>query len=192
MSEKYGFIGDRPYISTVKGNRFYLDDPQFNIDEMAHALAMICRYGGHCRRFFCVAEHSILVAMICEQLELADPYEGLMHDGHEGYLLDLPKPWKAALPGYVELERRLESSMRIQFGLPPEISKGAKTADLVALALESRLLLPNQGKDFEWPEGILGLAGKLYDIKLNCWPPEIARSHFIATYNELRGIVVPA
>ena len=186
MALAHGFQGDRPYISTCKGNRFYLDEPKFDIEEIAHAGSNVCRYGGHARRFYSVDEHEILVATIMEQLGLGDPFEGLMHDGHESYLMDLPKPWKAALPDYVALEHRLERSMRVQFGLPPEITAGCKTADLIALAIEARHLLPNKGDDFMWPEGIIAQANRFRDWQVPCFSPEIARDHFLATYSELR------
>lgn len=187
MTVKHGFKGDSPYISTVKGERFYLDNPKFDAEEVGHALGNLCRYGGQSLRFFSVAEHSVLVCMLCEQLGLADPFEGLMHDAHEAYFIDLPSPWKAALPGYVMYEKRLEAAMRSQYKLADHISTGCKQADLIALAIESRFLLPNKGDDFEWPPGIRAQANKLADIRLNYWDPGVARSHFMTTYAELAG-----
>jgi hypothetical protein len=187
MTVKHGFKGEKPYISTFKGERFYLDSPKFDIDEVGHALGNNCRYGGQCLRFYSVAEHSLLVAMLCEQLGLADPFEGLLHDGHEAYLLDMPKPWKAVLPDYVKHEKRLELALRQQFRLSDTISEGCKKADWIALAVESRVLLPSKGDDFEWPPGIREEANKLMDFQLNYWAPPVARDHFMATFAELGG-----
>ncbi len=187
MTVTHGFQGVRPYISTCKGNRFYIDEPEFDIEEMAHALGNICRYGGHSRRFYSVAEHSILVATIMEQLGLGDPFEGHLHDGHESYLIDLPKPWKAVVTGYDSVERSLERAMREQYGLPEIITQGCKFADWIALAIESRQLLPNKGEDFAWPDGVIAQANKFRDWHLPCWAPEIARDHFLAAYSELRN-----
>lgn len=187
MTVKYGFKGTEPFISTVKGEKFFLNNPRFDVDEIGHALGMLCRYGGHCLRFYSVAEHSILVAMICEQLGLADPFEGLMHDAHEAYFIDLPKPWKMALPGYVAHETRLETAMRQTYNLSDTISVGCKTADWIALALEARQLLPSKGDDFAFPDGIRAQANSMAKIKLNYWSPEVARSHFMATFAELGG-----
>lgn len=187
MAVKFGFKGDDPYISTVKGERFYLNNPRFDVDEIGHVLGNLCRYGGHSLRFYSVAEHSVLVAMLCEQLGLADPFEGLMHDAHEAYWLDMPKPWKMSLPDYVAIEHRLETAMRKTYNLAPKISDGCKTADWIALALEARLMLPMKGDDFEFPEGIRAQANKLADIRLNFWEPAVARSHFMAVFNEMAG-----
>jgi hypothetical protein len=159
----------------------------FDIEEIAHAGGNLCRYGGHSRRFYSVAEHQMLVATIMEQLGLGDPFEGLLHDGHEPYLVDLPKPWKAALLDYVALEQVLEKAMRTQYDLTEHITPGCKRADLIALAIESRQLLPNKGEDFMWPEGIIAQANRFRDWHVPCWAPEIARDHFLACYGELRN-----
>lgn len=187
MTVKYGYKGERPYISTSKGERFYIDAPVFDIEEIGHALGNQCRFGGQSLRFYSVAEHSVLVCMLCEQLGLADPFEGLLHDGHEAYLIDMPKPWKAVLPGYEVAEKKLETSMRVHYRLAPTISPGCKQADMIALAIEARLMLPSKGDDIEWPEGIRAQANKLAHIRLNFWEPAIARSHFMAVFNELAG-----
>lgn len=187
MALAHGFQGERPYLSTCKGNRFYLDKPAFDIEEVAHALGNICRFGGHCRRFYSVAEHSMLVATIMEQLGLGDPFEGLMHDAHEAYLVDLPKPWKSALLDYVALEQVFEKALRVQYSLTDHVTPGCKTADLIALAIEARQLIPSKGDEFMWPDGIIAQANKLRDWHLACFAPEMARDHFLACYAELRN-----
>lgn len=180
----YGFHGARPYISTVRGRRFYVDAPNFDIDEMAHALGMICRFGGHSTQFYPVAEHALLVSVICERLQLADPFEGLMHDGHEAYLVDLPKPWKAIVGGYEHTEAGLQRAMRLQFKLPPVISPGCKMADWIALAIEARALLPNRGDDILWPAGVRDKA-MTCGLTPMCLSPEPARTAFLARYDVL-------
>lgn len=185
--KEFGFLGTRPFISTCKGNRFYADDPKFDIEEIAHAGGNICRFGGHSRRFYSIAEHMMLVATIMEQLGLGDPFEGLLHDAHEPYLSDMPKPWKMLMPDYVAFEHRLEHPMRVSMGLPETITTGCKTADLIALAIEARHLMANKGDDFDWPEGIIAQANRFRDWKIPCFAPEIARDHYLACYAELRN-----
>lgn len=175
------------FITTVKGEHFHIANPVFDAEEIAHALGNICRYSGHSLRFYSVAEHSVLVAMLCEQMGLADPFEGLLHDGHEAYLVDMPSPWKALLPEYRKIEGKLELALRAQYRLAPKPSDGCKTADWIALAIETRTLLPTKGADFLWPPGIREQANKLMDIKVNCFPPAVARDHFLATFAELAG-----
>lgn len=175
------------FITTVKGGHFFFDKPVFDAEEIAHSLGNTCRYSGHSLRFFSTAEHSLLVSGLCEFLGLADPFEGLMHDGHEAYLVDMPSPWKAMLPDYKKFEKRLEAALRKQYNLSPTVSDGCKQADWLALAIESRTLLPTKGNDFLWPPGIREQANKLVDVKVNCFTPEVARSHFMVAFSELGG-----
>jgi hypothetical protein len=49
------------WIQTYTGKKFWPLDPRpedVDIEDIAHALAMQCRFGGHCLRFYSNAEHS--------------------------------------------------------------------------------------------------------------------------------------
>ena len=73
--------------------------------DIAHALSNICRYGGHCTRFYSVAQHSVF----CSK-QLGTPLEQmefLMHDASEAYLIDLPRLIKRGMPMYREIEDNL-------------------------------------------------------------------------------------
>lgn len=176
------------YIETVKGNKFYIDDPAFDIEEMAHALAHQCRYTGHTREFYSVAEHSVLVSRIVQVMGLGDPFEGLMHDGAEAYLSDIAAPWKALLPDYKKLEAKIEGPMREWLNLPPTLGNGIKQADWLALFLEAKVLIPSGAKDWVAPDGIVGTAEGIRHhplLGIHCWNPDAARERFLQRYNEL-------
>lgn len=91
---------------TINFATFCPDD--VDIEEVAHSLGLLCRFGGHCREFYPVAQHAVLVALFLE--EQGHPPEivftGLHHDDTEAYLGDVISPLKKILPGYVELEHR--------------------------------------------------------------------------------------
>ena len=142
------------WIETCKGRAFYLETPVFDIEEVAHALSNVCRYAGHCRRFYSVAEHSVLVADIMEVLGFGNPMEGLLHDGTESVLADIAAPWKALMPDYKRIESELDRALRKQFELPERISVGCKHADWIALAYEAEQLIPSQGRDWLMPDGV--------------------------------------
>lgn len=150
-----------PYIELYNGERFYIYRPHFDIDVIAHGLAKNCRYTGQCKRFFSVAEHSVLVAKLMEDLNLGDPFEGLMHDGTEAYLSDLAAPWKALLPDYKKLEAQIELPLRRHFGLPDTITAGCKRADWLALFIEANTLMATKAKDWIAPDGIKEQAAEL-------------------------------
>lgn len=185
----------KEWIETHRGRRFDLRNPVFDSNDIAHALGNMCRFGGHCRQFYSVAEHSLLVASLVSHLTLGDPFEALMHDAHEAYVTDLPAPWKAVLPEYkVKLEMPLELKLRVHFGFQPTISDGVKFADWVALMIEARWLLTSKGQDWDYvPPGVRECANQLKSLRVNCWTPDIAKDHWRAAYAELiagRGLDV--
>lgn len=62
-----------------------------NIYDIAHALSNECRYAGHCSKFYSVAEHSVIISKLCSE---ENALTGLLHDGSEAYVKDLPRPIK--------------------------------------------------------------------------------------------------
>ena len=140
------------------------------IEDIAHALAQTCRYGGHCARFYSVAEHSVLVSRRLEELghSKGTCLAGLHHDDAEAYLGDIPRPMKPLLgDSYTELTDRMDEAIvaALNFGevaLPhgPSFSFELEVADLRtpvikevdnwALFLEARFLLPSKGAN--WTE----------------------------------------
>lgn len=80
------------------------------IEDIAHALSMLCRANGHFKTFYSVAQHSIncmkeaAARGYSERLQLAC----LLHDGSEAYLADITRPVKAELPKYKEIEEPLQ------------------------------------------------------------------------------------
>lgn len=185
------------YIQTVKGERFYMDRPRFDIEEMAHALGMQCRFTGHTREFYSVAEHCVKVSELIEHLPRlfplpATPYEGLLHDAHEAYVSDIASPWKALIPDYRRMEHKLELACRTYFGLSPAISAGAKLADWVMLFIEAQhLLVPGVSDDWLTPsadfrEETLQPALHSEVSHPDCWAPKVATRYFLNRYESLR------
>lgn len=121
------------WITTYTGRRFdYASgDPDIHIDDIAHALSLICRFNGHVREHYSVATHSIVVANLVghvydlspvsysssrEQLQLA----ALLHDATEAYCCDVPTPLKDMpyMKGYRTAERVLLTTIYHKYGLP--------------------------------------------------------------------------
>ena len=188
-----GSSRDWAYIETTRGNKFFFHAPFFDIEDIANSLGNTCRFTGHCRQFYSVAEHCLLVASLVEHLSLGNPFEGLMHDAHEAYCGDLSAPAKSILPEFkAKLEHPLEVQLRVHYGFQPTISPGVKFADWVALMIEARQLMPSKGKDWNCvPEGVRECASGLQALRLNCWDPGVARDHFRAAFNELSVIAPP-
>lgn len=172
------------WIETATGKRFSIDNPEFDIQDITHALAHQCRFTGHTKQFYSVAEHCLLVSRIVEDLGLGDPFEGLMHDAAEAYLSDIAAPWKALLPDYKKLEARVEAPLREWAGLPTVLSEGVKRADWLALFIEARVLIPSRAEDWVAPADIKDLASDLH-YEIRCYSPRFAMQQFAHRYVDL-------
>jgi len=169
------------YIETASGKNFYIDSSPFDINDIASALSKLCRFNGHCSQFYSVGSHSFLVCDIMVNLKMGDGFEGLMHDATESILADIPAPIKSLLPEYKTIERRLDSRLREQFGLPKEITNDCKKADYMALFIEANYLIPTKGKDWPAPDGIKAAAEE-YMLNFPCdmfFEPEVCRPEFV-------------
>lgn len=103
---------------------FNPDPSQIDIMDIAHALSNQCRWGGHTRIFYSVAQHSIAVA---NRLVPALRVQGLLHDAAEAYLVDLPRPIKKNISEYSQIEDNLMKviAAKFEFDYPfhPEVLK---------------------------------------------------------------------
>lgn len=168
-----------PTILTSRGVYFDFTRPYlsaFPIDEIAHALANLCRFSGHTRDFYSVAQHCVLVSHVVPPHHAL---EGLLHDAHEAYLGDVVAPLKAMLPQYRELENQAARALRLKYSLPVDTSAPVKHADLVLLKTEQRDLMRS---DDPWPI-VAGLTALPEQIKP--WSPATARDMFIARYRDV-------
>jgi uncharacterized protein len=175
-----------PYLQTVSGrsvNPFDPDPSQLDAGDIARALANLCRFGGHSRVFYSVAQHSVIVSELVEQRggDAEDCFAGLMHDATEAYLGDMPHPIKhrsALGAAFREAEDHLEQAIRDRFGIKSEVSE-LKQLDRALLATERRAF---SAEEWHWPE--LGGIEPL-DIELRAWSPDEAADRFARRYAEL-------
>jgi len=144
-----------PWIECLSGNKFWFtteDTDGICIEDIAGALSKMCRFTGHCRRFYSVAEHSVWVSdLLPKELQLA----GLLHDASEAYLADIASPVKQLLPDYKIIEERVMRKIAKKFNLPEGFDKlpEIKSADWAQLKTEAEYLLPSGGKDWYFPKG---------------------------------------
>lgn len=182
------------FMKTSTGKTFFPARPQdteFDIKDIAHALANLCRFGGHTKKFYSVAQHSMLVADIVKDMEPDSPeleLWALMHDASEAYMIDIPSPIKALLPEYKQKEKQLMLLISTWFNLPYHedersslIPFAVKHADAVALVTEARQLM--KGGTSEWAPNQQSLKG--YAVRIRPMPPGEAAAKFLARYHDL-------
>lgn len=174
------FNPDTPDIMTAGGRLFEFLDPkpeQIDLDDIAHGLAMTCRFAGHCQSFYSVAQHSWLVSRWCDP-EVAQ--HGLLHDAAEAYLVDMPRPIKRVLPEYRALEDHVQRIIYQRFGLAPETPADVKRVDARLLATEGRDICPQGWEFYKLPDPPFRISiGR-------CWGWEEAKDRFLERANDLR------
>jgi hypothetical protein len=128
------------------------------IEDIAHALANICRFNGHVKHFYSVGQHALLcAASFLEEIgasnfdelgsfDNAKVLALLLHDASEAYLCDVPKPIKPHMPGYAELEDRLQHTINVKYGLALDAHTlpCVKHVDKRVLVTEARALMPQR------------------------------------------------
>ena len=100
------------YITTYTGKHFEPADPapdMIRIEDIAHAISLICRGNGHVKTFWSVGQHCINCAREAEARGLSDrmALACLLHDASECYMSDIPRPFKKELTEYRIKEERL-------------------------------------------------------------------------------------
>src|SRR5918999_274768 len=178
--------GPGPYLQTVSGrwvNPFDPDPSQLDAGDIARALANVCRFGGHSRAFYSVAQHSVLVSRLVEERggDAEDVFAALMHDATEAYLGDMPHPLKhrsALGAAFREAEGHLEQAIRARFRIKPDVPE-VKRVDRALLAAERRAF---SAEEWHWPEleGVEPL-----DLELEAWAPDESAEAFARRYAEL-------
>ena len=148
-------------IQTRHGNQF---DPKtskishIDINDIAHALSNICRYTGHTRRFYSVAEHSVLTYRLAAfhwPNDLEVQWACLLHDATEAYIGDISTPLKQLLPNFNEIEKILAESIADEFNIKTtrDIQRKVKQVDKEALATEAKVLF-SKVDDWKALEGV--------------------------------------
>lgn len=155
------------WIETFTGKRvnpMHLDEELIDINDIAHSLALQCRFVGHCLTFYSIAEHSILVADTVTKIRLSyvGTKEGanktllaaLLHDAAEAYLGDIARPIKHhnAFKQVVEIEKRILGKVMLKYNCTGADWQLIKKADDIMLATEAKYLMADSGKGWYLPE----------------------------------------
>lgn len=166
------------WMQLASGRKFYPLDPlptEIFIEDIAHALSMICRFGGHCTMFYSVAEHSYNASF---EVPEEDAFAALMHDATEAYVADIIRPIKPDLQGYAEIEHRVWVAIAEKFRLPIKLPSSVKEADNAMLLAEQRDIMAPPPE----PWGVPGIAA---ERQIQGWYPPVAKKMFLERFEEL-------
>jgi len=177
-----------PYIHTFWHHKYRVGWPlpeDVCIEDVAHALSMLCRFTGHVNRFYSIAEHSVRVSYLCSP---ENQLWALLHDASEFAVGDMNRPLKYS-PGmetYRTYEKKSTTAIMQHFALPVIEPVEVKAAD-------DRLLVTEQ-RDLMWGITSAGNVQKdrLHKVqplpeKIEPWAPEEAERIFLMRFYELTG-----
>jgi hypothetical protein len=168
------------FMATFSGRKFWPLDPradEVDIKDIAHSLALQCRYAGHSVSFYSVAEHSVLMARwLRTHYGPLTALAGLLHDASEAYLVDVPRPVKPFLTGYKAIEAKVQTVVYQKYGLPPEMPAAVHEADNRIIADELKLLVP-----MDWH----GKHDDPLGVPVAGWSWQVAEQEFLTEFESL-------
>ena len=167
------------WVQTASGRNFYPTEPKEEdvyIEDIAHALSLMCRFGGHCKTFYSVAEHSVRASWLV-------PFEHglacLLHDAAEAYFADIVKPIKMEFPIFEEIENKILNVIFKKYGLVLPFHESVTQADITMLFTEKRDLM-TQSDPWQNPTNVGPLKGPIQP-----WDPDVAKSQYLLRFDEL-------
>lgn len=150
------------------------------IEDVAHHLAMQCRWTGATRWHYSVAQHCVLAARYVS--DRTKKYDALMHDSPETYLQDMAKPLKVNPKiglEYRKAEKKVLAVLEPFFNFEAELDV-VKDIDLRLLVTEADQLVHGFAH-WGYYEDVVPL-----DITIRKWSPERAEREFLKMYDKLR------
>lgn len=179
----------RTTIETHTGLFYDYLDPkpeQVCIEDIAHALSNTARFGGHCSRFYSVAEHCCLVRQLV--IEAGLPHLGLaalLHDAHEAYVGDIPTPLKRELDqAFLDIVRDCDYTIGLAIGHDLNAHDFhhvcVMNADAMCLRFEAAVLKQSQGTGEHWGYELPAHRDKF----IRCHEPAAAKWRFLRDFRE--------
>lgn len=170
----------KAWIQTYTGIPYPILEPEPEyvvVEDIAHALSNMCRFAGHCREFYSVAQHAVLLSY---QVPEEEAFAGLNHDDTEAYVVDMPRPLKHSegLAGYRDVEESNWLAIAKRFAIDPVLPQSVKDADARMLLTEQRDLLGRQSRPWED-------VAPPYDFVITPWSPKVAKAAFLKRFYEL-------
>lgn len=176
-------LGYSMYIITYTGKAVYpldLTPEQIDMRDIAHALAIVSRFTGHCSVPYSVAQHSIMVSRKCDP---GYALQGLLHDATEAYFADIARPVKQQIADVIKpIEDRIWAPIAEKFGVPFEMHESVHVADRRALYTEAKFLMNPDGiSHWDWH-------AEPYDDTIVPMGWEQSERAFLKRFEELKAV----
>lgn len=175
---------DKAYIVTYTGKKFHLLEPRIediDIEDIAHSLSQQCRWTGHTRHHYSIAQHGYYCSFLGPKNEA---FHRLNHDDSEAYVGDMNRPLKhytEAGPPYRKQEDKIQAIICDCFGMSHTPPPSVHTADEIMLYTEKAQIMAST--DFEMSNP--WKPSKVADITIEEWTPKYAKRKFLERFQEL-------
>jgi uncharacterized protein len=155
------------WMQTFTGRAIDIANPKpedIDIEDIAHSLVRLCRYGGHVVTWYSVAGHSLAMGRFAETLVDQAMLECLLHDAAEAYLGDTISPVRKLLTDEARraspeegtnavsmlerLHERWNSVIARRFGLRDSVATTVHMLDRLALVAEIPLVFSSLSPAF--------------------------------------------
>lgn len=167
-------------MQTYTGRPFYPLEPSpddVEIESIAHSLSMLCRYNGHCLRFYSVAEHCVLLS---HSVDPENARWALLHDAVEAYVGDMVRPVKTDMPEFMQIEDNLEIMIAGKFNLGWPMPAQVKEHDTRIVVDEREQNMAPSSLPWSLLDGYRSLG-----VTLQCWSPDRAEAEYLSRYRQL-------
>ncbi len=172
------------YITTFSGRHvdpLDLQPEDVSLEDIAHHLAMQCRWSGATKHHYSVAQHAYYCSFLVPEDQA---YDALHHDDAETYLQDMAKPLKnheTLGQAYRGAEKRIEKVIGPTLGVRFPVSPEVKEVDLLMLCAEADQLV--RGRK-HWTTYYRDLPAA--DTHIARWSPRKAEERFLERHFNLK------
>jgi len=143
-------LTDKYWCQTYTGEAFYYEDDKiatnpYKLEDIAHHLALINRFGGGTIYPYSVAQHSVALSVAVWD-DRQNPWlclDALFHDAEEVYLGDIRLPMKDRCPEFRAMSAPIDAAIRKamnDMGIPVPL-----TETPIVRALDRRILINERG-----------------------------------------------
>jgi 5'-deoxynucleotidase YfbR-like HD superfamily hydrolase len=155
-----------------------------DIRDIAHAGSLLCRWTGHVKHHYSIAQHELLGSYLVPE---ENALEFLLHDAAESYVNDMSRPLKHMTDcgkHYRPVEDNIQRLVRLKYGLPEIQSPVIHDVDNAMLLAEKKQLMGNAKWSKELTEDCLvsGIAAQVEIIKMI---PEVVEYSFLERFKKL-------